>query len=70
MYSMTFRVRRYAVNLSCAPIVNPPNRVQGTPYHPLKLHPGACSSVGMRPQTDTQTDRHTDARNQYTFRVF
>jgi len=36
----------------------------GTPYHSSKLHPGPCSSVGMR----RRTDRHTDARD-HTFRV-
>ena len=40
--------------------------------HPLafpKLHPGPCSSVGIRRRTDRQTHRHRDARDQYTFRV-
>jgi len=42
-------------------------------YHAPKLHPGPCSSVGIRPRTDrhrdthTQTDRHTDARDHNTF---
>ena len=39
------------------------------PYHSPKLHPGPCNSVGMRPRTDRQTDRHTDARDHNTFRV-
>jgi len=56
-----------------APIANPPNSAQlgGTPYHSPELHPGLCSSVGMRrgTETDKQTDRHTDGRDQYTFRV-
>ena len=34
--------------------------------HSPKLHPGACSSVGMRRGTDRQTDRRPW---QYTFRV-
>jgi len=40
-----------------APIANLPNSVQldGTPYHSADLHPGPCSSVGMRQGTDTQT---------------
>jgi len=50
-------------NKTRAPIANPPNSAQleGTPYHFPKLHPGPCSSVGMRRgsgthrQTDTQT---------------
>jgi len=48
-------------NETRAPTANPPNTAQpwGTPYHTPKLHPGPCSSVGMRPQTDTQTDRQT-----------
>jgi len=36
----------------------------GTPYHSPKLHPGPCSSVGMRRGTDRQTDRQTD-RHRY-----
>ena len=38
---------------------------------PPQVHLGPCSSVGMRPGTDrhTQTDRHTDGRDQYTFRL-
>ena len=44
-------------NETCAPIANPPNNAQleGTSYHSPKLHPGPCSSVGMRQGTDTQT---------------
>ena len=49
--------------LLCAPSANPPN-VGGTPYHSSKLHPGPCSSVGMRPRTD----RQTDARDHYLSR--
>ena len=57
--------------LSCsnethAPIANLPNsaKLGGTPTTP-QLHSGPCSSVGMQ----QWTDRHTDARNQYTFRI-
>jgi len=58
-------------NETCAPIANPPNNAQltRTPYHSSKLHPGPCSSVGMRRGTDRQTHRHTDGRRQYTFRL-
>jgi len=62
-------------NATRAPIANSPNSAQlgGIPYQSLKLHPGPCNSVGMRPrtdrQTDTETDRHTDARDHNTFRV-
>jgi len=54
-------------NETSAPIANPTNSAQlgGTPYHSPKLHMGPCSSVGMR----RGTDRHTDARDHYTFRV-
>jgi len=31
---------------------------RGTPYHFSKLHPGPCSSVGMRRGTDRQTHTH------------
>jgi len=46
-------------NETHAPIANPPNSAQlgGTPYHSPKLHPGPCSSVGMRQATDTQIHR-------------
>ena len=53
-------------NETRAPIANPPNsaELQGTLYHPSKLHPGPCSSVRMRRGTDrethVQTHRHTD----------
>ena len=52
-----------------APIPNRPNTAQlgGTPCHSAKLHPGPCSSVGMRPRTHTHT--HTDAHDHNTFRV-
>jgi len=36
-----------------------PHPVEGTPYHSSELHPGSCSSVGMRPRTDRQTHRQT-----------
>jgi len=50
-----------------APIANSPNSAQleGTSYHSPKLHPGPCSSVGMQ----RGTDRQTDSRGHYTFRV-
>jgi len=49
-------------NVTHAPIANLPNSAQleGTPYHSPKLHPGLCSSVGMRQRTDRHTDRQTD----------
>jgi len=54
-------------NETRSPIANSPNSAQlgGTPYHSPKLDPGPCSSVGMR----RGTDRHTDMRDYYTFRV-
>jgi len=56
-------------NATRAPIAKPPNiratKGHALSYHSPKLHPGACSSVGMRPRTDTQRDK----RDQYTFRV-
>jgi len=53
------------------PIANPPNTAQlgGSLYHVPKLHPGLCSCVGVRPRTDRQTHRHTDARDHNTFCV-
>jgi len=71
-HSLTFRVRRCChSNETRAPIANPLNSAQleGTPYHFPNLHPGPCSSVGMRRGTETQTDRHTDARDHYTCHV-
>jgi len=58
-------------NASRAPIANPPDSAQlgGIPYHSAKLHPVPCNSLGMRPRTDTQPDRHTDARDHNTFLV-
>ena len=54
-------------NETRASIANPPNspQLEGTAYHSPKSHPGPCSSVGMR----RGTDRHTDGRDQYTFRL-
>jgi len=37
-------------------------------YHASKLHPGSCSSVGVRPQTDTDTHTHRRAWPQYILR--
>jgi len=44
-------------NATRALIANPPNNAQlgGSLYHAPKLHPGPCGSVGVWPQTDTQT---------------
>jgi len=60
-------------NATGTPIANPPNSAQlgGSLYHAPKLHPGPCSSVGVRPRTHRQTDRHThtDARDHNTFCV-
>ena len=58
-------------NETRAPIASPLNSAQlgGTPALPFlqlpKLHPGPCSSAGMR----RGTDRHTDGRDHYTFRL-
>jgi len=56
-HSLTFRVRVCChSNKARAPIANPPNsaQIQGTPYpSPKYLRP--CSSVAMRPRTDTHT---------------
>jgi len=45
-------------------IANPPNSAQlgGTLTISPKLHPGPCSSSGMRPRTDRQTDTHAQTR--------
>jgi len=68
-------------NATRAPIANPSNSAQlgGSLYHAVKLHQGPCSSVGVWPRTDRQTDthththththRHTDARDHNTFCV-
>ena len=52
-------------------IANPPNSAQleGIPYHSPRLHPGPGSSVGMRRGADRHADKHTDGRDQYTFRL-
>jgi len=57
-------VWRYVVIARKPVLANPPNSAHlgGTPYHSPKLHPGPCSSVGMW----RDTDRQTDARDQYT----
>jgi len=51
-------------NETHAPIANPPSNAQleGTPYHSPKLHPGLCSSMGMRRGTDRPPDRQTDTQ--------
>jgi len=57
-------------NATRAPIANPPNSAQlgGSLYHAPKLHPGPCSSVGIWPWTDRQTDTHRHAWPQYILR--
>jgi len=75
-HSLTFRVRRCVViatkpvhRLQIRPIVHNHRR------HPIitynysltitpNLHPGPCSSVGMRRGTDRRTDRQTDTQTQ------
>jgi len=71
-HSLTSRIWRYVVVAMKyvqrrALIANPPNspQLEGTPYHSPKLHPGPRSSVGMW----WGTDRLTDGRDQYTFRL-
>jgi len=46
-------------NATRAPIADSPNSAQlrGSLYRAPKLHPGLCSSVGVRPRTDRQTHR-------------
>jgi len=55
-------------NATRAPIANPSKSAQlgGIPYHTLKLHPGPCNSVGMRPRTDRQTHKQTDTQTRVT----
>jgi len=55
-------------NATRAPIANPPNSAQleGSLYHAPKLHPGPCSSVGVRPRTDTHTLTQTDTQTRVT----
>jgi len=58
MYSWTFRVRRYAVMCTCAPIANPPNMAQlgGTPTIPASyIRVRAVVWVCGRRQTHKQT---------------
>jgi len=43
--------------------IRPTVHNQGAPRTIAKLHPGPCSSAGMRRR------QYTDARDQYTFRV-
>ena len=52
------------------PIANPPNsaQLQSTPYHFPKLHPGPCSSVGMRRRTARHT--HTGTHMHVTITHF
>jgi len=68
MYSLTFRVRRYVVMctdchyarryvvIATKPVhrsrIRPIVHNSGTPPTTPNLHPGPCSSVGMRPRTD------------------
>jgi len=69
-----FTPRKLRFELCChsnetgAPIANPPNSAQlgGSLYHATKLHPGPCSSEGVRPRTHTQT--HRRAWPQYILR--
>jgi len=55
-------------NATGAPIANPPNSAQlgGSLYYAPKLHPSPCSSVGVRPRTDIETDRQTDTQTRVT----
>ena len=55
-----------------APITNPPNSAQleGTPYHsPSYIRVRAVVWECGEAQTDKHTDRHTDGRDQRTFRL-
>ena len=64
MYSLTFCVRVMLPQQRnrCTDCKSEKNSAQlgGNLYHAPKLHPGPCSSVGVRPRTDTQT--HTQTR--------
>jgi len=53
-------------NATRAPIANSPNSAQpgGSLYHTPKLHPGPCSSVGVRTRTGRQT--HTQRQTRVT----
>ena len=56
-------------NETRAPIANSLNIIAQLGDTP-ESHPGPCSSAGMRRRTDRQGKHtHTDARDQYTFRV-
>jgi len=37
-------------------------QLEGSLYHAPKLHPGPCSSVGVRPRTDRHTHTHRQSR--------
>ena len=82
MYSLTFCLRvmlperhqwKPAVQAAAVMLRRPPvdgqspaSQLGGIPCHYSKLHPGPCSSVGMR----LRADRHTDApRDHNTFCV-
>jgi len=59
MYSLTFRVRAMLPQQHNSCTDRKSAQYSTTRGHPLpspNLHPGPCSSVGMRPRTDTQTD--------------
>ena len=43
--------------------------IGGSLYHAPKLHPGPCSSVGVRPRRDRQTDRQTHTHTHTQTRV-
>jgi len=45
-------------------IANPHNNAkqEDTPYHSFNLHPGSCSTVGMRQGTERHRDRQTYRR--------
>jgi len=76
MYSLTFCIRfllpGFALcchsNAPRTPTANPSNSAQlgGSLYHAPKLHPGPCSSVGVRPRTDRQTHIQTDTQTRMT----
>jgi len=65
---LTFRVRRYVVsNETGAPIANLPNsaQLQGTPTIP----PTYIRVLAVWERGKRHTHRHTDGRDQYTFRL-
>ena len=58
-FSITARKLGFALcchsHATRAPIANPPNNAQlGDSLYHAKLHPGPCSSVGVRPRTHRQ----------------